>query len=364
MSSIGERVRQSLDRACPAMPHKAVAALIGMTPDAFSRALNGQRQFGSVELARYSEMAGEDLHWLITGNPDPNRLTIAARHNYDPKTGERTVPSLQDDRQVIDDIALAYRQAYPKPDPAVSDIRPKSPAEVREALGPDFVRPFADRIEECLGIGVVQVKELSTAYSLTIGCRTVIAMQATPSWFRENWGFAHELGHIFLGHHEDEISNPEAALREAAANAFAAELLMPSDQIEAIDWESLTAARLARYIWDWGVSVEALCNRLNSLLGYIPAVVAEWSAFRTQRLLWHHPPAESEFDEIAVRMDDAVQRRFPLSLQGAHLERVASGAISRATLAWMLDVDEAALEVDSPEIPEVSTDDLAAGLGL
>jgi hypothetical protein len=162
----------------------------------------------------------------------------------------------------------------------------------------------------------------------------------------------------------DVIAAPPDPERQAAANAFAAELLMPSGQIEAIGWESLTAARLAGYIWDWGVSVEALGNRLDSLLGYVPAVVDEWSAFTTPRLLRYHLLAGSDFDEIAVRMDDAVQRRFPLSLQGAHLERVASGAISRATLAWMLDVDETALEVDSPEIPAVSVNDLAALLGL
>jgi hypothetical protein len=69
-------------------------------------------------------------------------------------------------------------------------------------------------------------------------------------------------------------------------------------------------------------------------------------------------------DEITVRMDAASQRRFPLSLQEAHLELVASGTISTATLAWMLGIDAAALEVDVPEIPEVDVNDLATALGL
>jgi hypothetical protein len=63
-------------------------------------------------------------------------------------------------------------------------------------------------------------------------------------------------------------------------------------------------------------------------------------------------------------MDAAAQRRFPLSLQEAHLKRVESGEIGRATLAWMLGIDATALEVDSPEIPEVNADDLASALGL
>ncbi len=63
-------------------------------------------------------------------------------------------------------------------------------------------------------------------------------------------------------------------------------------------------------------------------------------------------------------MDAAAQRRFPRSLQEAHLERLASGAIGRATLAWMLGIDAAALEVDSPHVPEGDADELAVALGL
>jgi len=65
-----------------------------------------------------------------------------------------------------------------------------------------------------------------------------------------------------------------------------------------------------------------------------------------------------------MRVDAAAQPRFPLSVQEAHLALVASGAIGTATLAWMLGIDAAALEVDSPEIPEVNADDLATALGL
>ena len=74
--------------------------------------------------------------------------------------------------------------------------------------------------------------------------------------------------------------------------------------------------------------------------------------------------SESELDEITARMDAACQRRFPLSLQEAHLDLVASGAMGTATLAWMLGIDAATLEVDSPEIAEVDVDDLAIALGL
>jgi transcriptional regulator with XRE-family HTH domain len=362
MSRIGDRVLQRLEQFSPRLLHRDLAARIGMTPDAFSRALSGKRQFASIELARLAEQIGADLHWLITGQPDPNRVIVAARHDFDHATGHRTIPGRADDEQTLADIALAYRQAYPEPG-KVPDW-PGSPASVREALEPGFVRPFADRLEKHLGVDVVRVAELSTAYSFTVGGRQVIAVPATGNWFRENWDIAHELGHLIKGHHDDGISKTDADQHEAAANAFAAELLLPAAVLKGTEWDSMGDKGLADLVWSWGVSTDALWRRLCALLGYAPECVARWAAHPTQRLLRHHLPIESELDEITVRMDAASQRRFPLSLQQAHLELVASGAISTATLAWMLGIDAAALEVDSPEIPEVDVDDLATALGL
>ena len=362
MSSIGDRVLQRLEQLSPRPLRWELAERVGMTPDAFSRALSGKRQFASIELARLAEQIDADLYWLITGQPDPNRINVAARHDFNHATGQRSIPGRVGDEQVLADIALAYRQAYPEPGKV--PVWPGSPASVREALGPGFVRPFADRLEKHLGVSVVRVAELSTAYSFTVGSRPVIAVPATGNWFRENWDIAHELGHLIKGHHDDGISKNDADQHEAAANAFAAELLLPVAVLKSVEWDSIGDEDLAGLVWTWGVSTDALCRRLCAFLGYTPECVARWAAHPTQRLLRHHLPIESELDEITARMDAAAQRRFPLSLQEAHLKLVASGAISTATLAWMLGIDAAALEVDSPEIPEVDVDDLATALGL
>jgi hypothetical protein len=362
MFSIGDRVLQSLEQVTPRLRHWEVAERIGMTPDAFSRALTGKRNFASIEIARLAELIGADLHWLITGQPDPNRLSVAARHDFDHATGQRTIPGREGDEQALADIALAYRQAYPEP--GKLPVWPQSPADVREALGTEFVRPFADRLEEHLGVGVVRVTELSTAYSFNVGGRPVIAVPAAGNWFRENWDMAHELGHLVKGHHDDGIGADESDGHEAAANVFAAELLLPAEIVKGEDWDSMNEERLAHLVWQWGVSTDALCRRLCGLFGEAPDVVARWASQPTQRLLRYHLPPESDHDQITRRMDQASQRRFPLSLQEAHLERVASGAIGTAALAWMLGIDAATLEVDAPEIPEVGADELATALGL
>lgn len=365
MTSIGDRVIQALERVRPRPLQRELAERIGMTPDAFSRALHGQRQFSAIELALVAEEISADVYWLITGQQDPNRLSVAARHYFDHATRQRTVPGRAGDEQVLRDIALAYRQAYPDPRNQRNNSEwPISATGMRECLGPDFVRPFAHRIEQQLGIDVVRAAELSTAYSIRTGGRSVIAIPATGNWFRENWDLAHELGHLAMGHHDDGLSQHESDQHEAAANGFAAELLLPATDLKSMHWHSISDGDLAWRVWIWGVSTDALCNRLRALLGDVPDVVAHWAGFSTQRLLRYHLSIESELDEITGRMDAAAQRRFPRSLQEAHLERVASGAIGRATLAWMLGIDAAALEVDAPDVPEGDADELAAALGL
>lgn len=362
MLTIGDRVLQRLEQLDPRPRHRDIADLIGMTPDAFSRALNGKRQFSSIELARLAEQIEADLHWLITGQPDPNRLTVAARHHFNRSSGERTVPGRSGDEPVLADIALAYRQAYPEPGEAAE--LPGSAADARTALGDGFVRCFADRLESRLGVAVVRVAELSTAYSFTIGGRHVIAVPATGNWFRENWDIAHELGHLAMGHHDNGLDPADAAQHEVAANAFAADLLLPMTALHDINWDSMSDHDLAALVWSWGVSVDALCRRISAVLGCVPKPVARWAPHPTQRLLRRHLQLDSEIDEITVRMDAASQRRFPLALQEAHLRLIAAGTISTATIAWMLGIDASALEVDTPEAPEVATDDLAAALGL
>jgi len=334
---------------CPDDLHRDIAQEIGMTPDAFSRALSDKRQFSSIELAGLADRLAADLHWLITGKPDPNRVTVAARHDFDHETGHRDVPGGEADAQTLKDIALAYRQAYPESQPG-TDL-PRTPEGVREALGLDFVRPLADLLQRVLDVDVLRVADLSTAYSFTTAGRSVIAVPATGNWFFENWSMAHELGHLALEHHDEGLAADVSARHEAPANALAADLLLPSDVLGKVDWDGIDDRGLADLVWAWGVSTDALAPRLDAVNGYVPARLAHWASHPTQRLLRRHLSLESGIDEITQRMDAASQRRFPIDLQEAHLAGIASGTLGKGTLAWMLGIDPDALEVDAPDAP-------------
>ena len=49
-------------------------------------------------------------------------------------------------------------------------------------------------------------------------------------------------------------------------------------------------------------------------------------------------------------IDEAATRRFPLKLQEAHTDLIASGALHKGTLAWMLGIDPDAVELSVNEV--------------
>ncbi len=333
-----------------------------MSTDSFSRALSGSRAFSSAELALLAETLQVPTYWLITGTDEPVTVVAAARHEYDRETGRRSLPGLTADLDVLNHIELAYRQAYGK---SLVDLREtpdgtSSPADVLSVLGDGFVRDFIERIEEQLAIDVVRIAEIKHSYSLRIGHRTTIVVPASGNWFYENWCLAHELGHIYRG----DLSSADGVADEAAANQFAAEILLPRDDIAGRDWDR-PLSEVAERLWSWGVSTQALINRLDALHVDAPVSLRKALGLTTQAFLrrhWNQAVDETSLDLITGRMEQAAQRRFPRDLEQMHLERIARGAIGRGTLAWMLDVDAESLEVEAPVPTALRQADLSAAL--
>lgn len=328
-----------------------VAAAIDMTPDAFSRALNGSRGFGALELADLARELGADLHELITGEPDPSRLVVSARHRYDHSTGERAVDSLEADQLLLENIRLVYRQALPfDPSPAL----PSSIASLRETMGSKFSRNFIEQVE-LLGVDVIRMEEVGTAWSLSLPGlgRNIILVPTSTNWFRQNWDLAHELGHLVLGHENVVPGAPATSEAEVAANAFAAELLLPQERMKEFTAGSPKASDVADLLWETGVSAPALSHRLASLELDLPRKISGILEAKTQRILRQHgnfTQDRRELDPITARMDAANTRRFPVWLTNTHTERVADGSLARGSLAWMLGVSSEDLDVGEPEL--------------
>jgi Zn-dependent peptidase ImmA (M78 family)/transcriptional regulator with XRE-family HTH domain len=348
---LGERLARHIDGLQPRVTRKAFAERVGMTPDALSRALSGQRGISSVELVQMAEALEADIHELVTGVPDPRRVTLAARHDFDRSTGARSVPTFEDDKSTIENIRIAYAQAGLVARDVVA--APADPAVMREILGDGFARPFIDRIESELNVDVIRVAELGTAYTATIGERSVIMIPAKGNWFRENWDLAHELAHLAGIDSED------------AANAYAAKLLLPDTLMADVDWPNASPQTIADVLWETGVSTEALRNRLAVLRLRAEGVRGVLN-LPTQRALRQARSWSHKFgDEITELMDAAAQRRFPLELQEAHEQKIEAGELGPGFLAWMRGVSALWIaEAYEPAANEPAIDELAKAFGL
>jgi hypothetical protein len=360
---IGGRVKEAFSKSDAFATQSALAAAVDMAPDALSRALNGTRAFSSIEITRIAEVVGEDVHWLITGEPDPLAIRFVARHDYDTASRRYGLPDGHQESPALEGIALAYQQAAPWMTERVSEL-PSTPAEMRSVLGEGFVRDFADRIDSCLGVDVVRLQGPVTDYSFTVSGQAVILLKSTPNWFRSNWSLGHELAHLALDHSAADATSKSD---EQTANAFAAELLMPRSEMRAQQWSALDEESLAVLLWQYGVSLEALANRLNALHVRAPIVDSAKSLGSTQRLLGSHQEALPEAvspDPISERMRQASERRIPVLLIEAHRRGIADGRLSKGTLAWLLETTPDELEVEEPPQREpLSTDALMRALG-
>lgn len=367
---IGTRVREAMQRVAPAPTQAMVAEHAEMTADAMSRALKGERGFSSLELARVADFLGSDIHWLITGEPDPLAVKFVARHTYDPERREYGVAGRESDEAILEGVHLAYRQAQPWLAEAQVNL-PDSPDQIRGLLGDEFVRAFADFVEQRLGVDIVRVPGLSTDYSFIINGRPVILLATQPYWFRSNFSLAHELAHLALGHPECvESADGE---HERLANDFAARLLLPESMLRSIDWATRTESEVASFLWNAGVSTESLKINLDRLGLPFPAPLTEIPPRTTLSLLRRNEaviPHEVlpnstlvEFDPISNRYQQAAERRVPEALASALVAGITEGKLNQGTLFWLLGQPYAQENPEEPD-PEPSTDDVMEALGI
>jgi Zn-dependent peptidase ImmA (M78 family)/transcriptional regulator with XRE-family HTH domain len=103
------------------------------------------------------------------------------------------------------------------------------------------------------------------AYSFNSQLRPVVVLNAMKrDYYRQRFDVAHELGHLVM--HGD--AEPGGRIVEEQANRFAAELLMPAHQIQALLPVAMGAAvwaSLAKLKEHWGVSMQALLFRARQL---------------------------------------------------------------------------------------------------
>ncbi|MCU1470013.1 MAG: hypothetical protein JWQ39_1162 [Glaciihabitans sp.] len=271
----------------------------------------------------------------LPASPDPFLIRLAGRHSYDRVSHGYLRADEADGPPMLDAVVRAYREVYPVP--AIPPDLPR--LEVAGAFaalwdsGGDFIPDFAASIESAFGIDLLRMPAVGGDFALEISGRPIIVVGETPNWFFQNWSIAHELGHILRGDLA-ELGAPVASSRtiERAANAFAAELLMPRLGLDHVDWDLIQPGSIAEYVWGTGVSTKALASRLASLKRPVSPLTRKTLALPTKTLVSQFVEA----DAIAARAAQSATRRIPSDLVDAHLAAVAEGKLGSGSLEWLL----------------------------
>lgn len=103
------------------------------------------------------------------------------------------------------------------------------------------------------------------AYSFDSHLRPVVVLNPVKrDYYRQRFDVAHELGHLVM--HTD--AEPGGRIVESQAHRFAAELLMPADEIAGLLPTTMNARAWERFTQlkeQWGVSIQALLYRARRL---------------------------------------------------------------------------------------------------
>ena len=307
-----------------------LAQAVGVTPAALSQYELGQSRPSPAVLARLALALGVPVRFFVLGHPKP--VSPSAAH----------FRSLRATTQLERDQAIAFGQlawrlvtgiekyielpapTIPHPPPPASPGPPDPEVTVaarqaRESMGVGAGPvPHVVRLLEAHGTVVIGLPAMSRrvdAFSHWYGSRPVVFLNPTKDdKARSRFDAAHELGHLVL-HHDAEPGN---RIVENQAHDFAAEFLMPGDQIAGelpcrLDWDRLFLAKRR-----WGVSLKALVYRAHKL-GFLGQ-----AAYRTAMVTlaqWGDPePGDLGPRETPVLISKAIQM---LADTGFDLEKLA-----------------------------------------
>ncbi|MGW4673437.1 helix-turn-helix domain-containing protein [Streptomyces sp. NPDC004324] len=268
----GRRLR--LARQLAGLRKNALADRVEKTPTAIASYEKNTKRPAPATVAQLSLALGVDPSFFLPGPAELDFSDVVAHFR-----------SLRSTTQLARDQALAYGVAtvevsaalerhveFPAAEIPNFEVRSDedSPEEAANLLRSTWELtkgpiPHLVRSAETKGILVVFSAPASAsvdAYSFEGMSRPVVVLNpAKRDYYRQRFDLAHELGHLVM--HTD--AEPGSAKIETQADQFAAEFLMPRDQISELlpaksDW-----GQLQRLKEVWGVSLQALLYRSRAL---------------------------------------------------------------------------------------------------
>ncbi len=265
---IGARIRHA--REASRLSQAELAAALDLSQAAMSTIENGTRPLRVEELVVISRVIGRDLEYFLEPaqiKTGPVGVTLRAE-----------VVALQiPEYQAAVSAFLDEVERLPLPEPAatVSATDPEEGArQATDAAGESGLPIDVHAIARQLGVAVFArpFPDALSGFFVRHGNGGVIGVNATNSLVRRRFSVAHELGHFVLPHGAEHFVSYGTPVsegdppnydwrKEREANQFAAELLMPAEQVRSLAG-SLSISRLAKR---FDVSQAAMAYRLASL---------------------------------------------------------------------------------------------------
>ncbi|MFA1546802.1 XRE family transcriptional regulator [Actinomadura chokoriensis] len=267
--------RLTLARRLRGLRKNQLADAVGTTPKAIGRYEAGVHRPDDLTLKRLAIALGVPVEFFRSGR---SPVSMDGAH----------FRSLRSTSQIERDQALAYGRIATDVVAALEDLvdfpevdLPEYPVSPDEIAGPGPVEaarlarkalldqvgpvPHVVRLLETHGVIVLvlpQAAERVDAFSVGVHPRPMVFFNpAKGDYWRNRFDAAHELGHLVM--HAD--AEPGEKVVEDQAHRFAAEFLMPEQDIASelpgtADWD-----RLGELKATWGVSMAALLYRARTL---------------------------------------------------------------------------------------------------
>ncbi|MEV5957997.1 ImmA/IrrE family metallo-endopeptidase [Streptomyces sp. NPDC051987] len=357
--AVTDRVRKVMGAA--SVSQAVFAESIGLAPDKLSKSLSGVRRFTSLDLARIADFGGTTVDWLLTGR-EPVRPTVAARTSA-PVVDDQGRGRLKDlverfvtAHEVLDLLGLAPEL------PELPSVRPDLKRYVDQgvALADDALARLAaagtpaiegldtadllQALERTFGVDVAKIglpDGIDGAAWQADGFRLImIARTKVPT--RQRFTLAHELGHVLARDAQDLLTESQLSpghqkdLTEVRANAFAANLLMPRDEINSVVREKdVTDEQLTSLVVRFQVSPSALAARLTQLGLIAPETAARLRGLTTQACHW----LTGQSDLLEARTTWAQTNRLPFRPAQLLYEAYLAGDTTLRPLAAYTGVD-------------------------
>ncbi len=279
-SAFFDGARLTLARHLAGLRKSELAALIGMSPTAVSGWESGSKRPTASTVAQLALSLSVEPGFFSMRPNDVAALSATPHFRSLRSTSQLARDQAFGYGLMAVDVATSFERhvefpetampSYPVPMDDRYTNEPEMAARViREQWGMgDGPAGHLVRLLENHGILVVfsppQVASVD-AYSFDTHLRPVVVLNPIKrDYYRQRFDVAHELGHLVM--HSD--AEPGGKIVEDQAHRFAAELLMPAEQMRQVLPRAMGAhawKTLARLKEQWGVSLQALLYRARRL---------------------------------------------------------------------------------------------------